>query len=157
DEPREKECAKTNSCKPIEVVVYAELAGVVTDQGGKPVVGAKVTIKLKNETSSAVTDDKGLYTVGKLKIGKTVDGKKDLDDTGAEPPGGAGGKTPAPATLVLVEGVNKAPGITLEPVLPPGQLRGTVRNAASGKAIAGATITVEPGGATATSDAQGRF
>ena len=59
--------------------------------------------------------------------------------------------------MTLAEGSNKAPVIKLEPVLPPGQLRGTVRNSASGRAIAGATITIEPGGTTATTDADGRF
>jgi hypothetical protein len=148
---------KTNTCKAIEVSAYAGLSGTVTDQGGKPVVGAKVTIKLKNETGNTVTNEKGEYTVAKLKIGKTVDGKKELDDTGAEIVVDVAGKKPGSATLTLGEGDNRVPPIALEPVLPPGQLRGTVRNAASGKGIPGATITVEPGGTSATSDAQGRF
>ena len=102
-------------------------------------------------------DDKGQYTVAKLPIGKTVDGKKNLDDTGAEISVDVGGKKPGKTTLTLNEGTNKAPAIKLEPVLPPGQLRGTVRNATSGRPIAGATVSVDPGGTSATTDADGRF
>ena len=82
--PSENECVKTNTCKSIVVDDFAEITGTVTDQNGKPIVGAQVTIKLKNETGTAVTDDKGAYVVSKLKIGKTVDGAKTLDDIGAE-------------------------------------------------------------------------
>jgi hypothetical protein len=155
--PIENECAKTNTCKSIEVVDYAELTGSVLDNTGKPIVGAKVVIKLKNTTSHAVTDDKGGFVVSKLPIGKTVDGKKTLDDTGAEITVEVTGKKKGEVTMALVEGANVAPAIKLDPSLPPGQLRGTVRNSTSGKPISGATITVEPGGASTTTDSDGRF
>jgi hypothetical protein len=155
--PVENECVKTNTCKAIEVIDYAELSGSVLDASGKPIVGAKVIVKLKNTTSNAVTDEKGGFSVAKLPIGKTVDGKKSLDDTGAELAVDVTGKKPAKVTLTLVEGANTAPAIKLEAALPPGQLRGTVRSSTSGKPISGATVTVEPGGTSATTDSDGRF
>jgi hypothetical protein len=45
----------------------------------------------------------------------------------------------------------------MEPVLPPGQLRGLVRSLPGGKAITGAVITVQPGDVKGESDADGRF
>jgi hypothetical protein len=155
--PLDHDCVKTNRCKPIEIIAYAEISGTITDTSGNPIVGGKVTVKLNGGTSSAVTDDKGAYTVTKLKIGKTIGGTKQLDDVGGEIEVAADGKKPGRITLSVVEGANTAPPIELDPELPPAQLRGTVRGAASGKPIVGGTIAVEPGGATATSDAQGRF
>src|SRR5262249_6623887 len=96
--PAENPCVKTNTCKPIEVDLIASVSGVVTDQNGKPIVGGQVTVKLKSETGSAVTDDKGAYTVSKLKIGKTVDNAKTLDDTGAEISVAVSGKKPGTTT-----------------------------------------------------------
>ena len=81
----------------------------MNDETGKPVVGAKVTAKLKNNTGTAVTDDKGAYTVDKLPIGKTVDGVTTLDDTGAEVTIEVDGKKPASSTLTLVKGSNTVP------------------------------------------------
>jgi hypothetical protein len=142
---------------PVVVVETADVSGVVVDDAGKPVVGAKVTVKLKNNTGTTVTDDKGAYTVDKLPIGKTVDGKTDLDDTGAEVSVEVANKKPGAATLTLVKGVNSVPRIVLDPMLPPGQLRAVIINLGTSRPVAGANVTIEPGGVTATSDDKGKF
>src|SRR5262249_21260390 len=129
----------------------------VVDDAGRPVVGARVTIKLKNNTGSAVSDDKGAYTIAKLPIGKTVDGKTDLDDTGAEISAEVANKKPAAATLTLARGSNAVPRFTLDPMLPPGQRRAVIINVATSRPVAGATVSIDPGGTTATSGADGKF
>jgi hypothetical protein len=142
---------------PVVVVETADVGGTVVDDAGKPVVGAKVTVKLKNNTGTTVTDDKGAFTVAKLPIGKTVDGKTDLDDTGAEVSAEVANKKPGSATLTLIKGVNTVPRIVLDPMLPPGQLRAVIINLATSRPVAGASVTIEPGGVTATSDDKGKF
>ena len=142
---------------PIVVVETADVAGIVFDDAGKPVVGAKVTVKLKNNTGNAVTDGKGAYTIGKLPIGKTVDGKTLLDDTGAEVSAEVANKKPGSATLTLGKGANAVSPITLEPMLPPGQLRAVIINVGTSRPVAGATVTIDPGGVTATSGPDGKF
>ena len=142
---------------PVEVIETADVAGIVFDDAGKPVVGAKITVKLKNHTGTAVTDGKGAYTIGKLPIGKTVDGKTLLDDTGAEIAAEVVNKKPGSATLILGKGANAVPPITLEPMLPPGQLRAVIINVGTSRPVVGATVTIDPGGATATSGPDGKF
>lgn len=139
----------------ITVIEYAEVSGLVTDDSGKPVAGAKVTVKLKNNTGTATTDEKGEYLVSKLPIGKTIDGKTALDDLGAEVTIDVGGKKPKVTTLTLVKGPNKVATFTLDPVLPPGQFKAVVRAAGTGKPLQGITVKLVPGGATATTDDQG--
>lgn len=141
--------------KEVEVVEYADVTGNVTDESGKPVVGAKVSIKLKKVTGTGVTDDKGDYVVEKLPIGRTLKGVTELDDTAAEVTIEVEGKKPMTQTLTLAKGRNPVTKIALEPLLPPGQLKAVVRAAASGKPIAGATVKIEPTGLTATSAADG--
>lgn len=142
---------------PIEQTEYAELAGDITDEAGKPVVGANITIKLKNNTGTAASDDKGHFVINKLPIGKTVDGKTTLDDTTAEVTISVEKKKPYTQTITLVKGPNAVPKIALEPQLPPGELRAVLRAAGTGKPIPGATVKIDPGGATATSDAEGNI
>jgi hypothetical protein len=142
---------------PVVVVETADLSGIVFDETGRPVVGAKVTVKLKNNTGTAVTDGKGAYTVAKLPIGKTVDGKTVLDDTGAEVAAEVANKKPGAATLTLGKGANAVPPITLDPMLPPGQLRAVIINIGTSRPIAGATVVIEPGGVTQTSGPDGKF
>ena len=141
--------------KDVEVIEYAEVAGNVTDETGKPVVGARVSVKLKKVTGTGVTDDKGDYVVTRLPIGKTVKGVTELDDVAAEVTIEVDGKKPAIQTLTLAKGKNAITKVALDPLLPPGQLKAVVRAAASGKPIAGATVKIEPGGLTATSAADG--
>ena len=124
----------------IEVIEYADVTGSISDEHGKPVVGARVTVKLARHTGTGVTDDKGTYRIERLPIGKTVDGQSTLDDTGAEVTIEVDQKKPIQQTLTLARGANTVPKLTLEPMLPPGQLRAVVRAAGSGKAIANATV-----------------
>lgn len=142
---------------PVVVIETADVTGAVVDDGGKPVIGARVTVKLKNHTGTAVTDGQGAYSVARLPIGKTVDGKTELDDTGAELTIEVDNKKPASATLTLARGGNAVPRITLEPMLPPGQLRAVIINVGNSRPVAGATVTIEPGGLTATSGPDGKF
>jgi hypothetical protein len=141
--------------KDVVVIEYAEVAGNVTDESGKPVVGAKVSVKLKKVTGTGITDDKGNYVVTQLPIGKTVKGVTDLDDAAAEVTIEVDGKKPSTQTLTLTKGRNALQKLALEPMLPPGQIKAVVRAAGSGKPIAGATVKVEPSGLTATSAADG--
>ncbi len=139
----------------VEVIEYADVIGTINDDAGTPVVGAKVTVKLKNHSGTGATDDKGSYTVTRLPIGKTVAGTTNLDDTIGELTVEVEGKKPATQTLTLVKGPNAVAKLVLEPLLPPGQLRAVLRAAGTGKPIPGGTITIEPSGATATAAADG--
>ena len=142
---------------PIEVIETADVTGVVFDGTGKPVIGASVTVQLKNNTGTTVTDGRGTYTVAKLPIGKTIDGKTLLDDTAAEVDVELAGKKPGTATLTLARGLNPAPPITLDAQLPPGQLRARIVSLVNNRPVAGATVTLEPGGVTATSGPDGKL
>jgi hypothetical protein len=142
---------------PVTVVETADVTGTVVDDAAKPVVGARITIKLKNNTATAISDDKGTYVVTRLPIGKTVDGKTDLDDTGAEISAEVANKKPGSATLTLARGANVVARIALDPMLPPGQLRAVIINIGTSRPVAGATVTIEPGGITATSGPDGKF
>jgi hypothetical protein len=142
---------------PVSVDVLADITGVVTDDGGKPMAGAKVTLKTKTKTGSYVTDGNGEYTVKGVPIGKTIEGKTTLDDTGAEITIEVEGKKPKQKTLTLVAGANKVDVITLDPTLPPGQFKAVVRAAGTGKPLAGVTVKLDPGGASAVSDDQGNI
>jgi hypothetical protein len=141
----------------IPLDAYADVSGVVVDDTGAPLAGAKVEVKLKSRTGTAVTDAQGAWKIEKLTIGHTVNGVTTLDDAAAEITVALDGKKPARQTLVLAQGGNAIAPTALDPDLPPGQILGLVRGAGSGSPIAGATITVEPGGYTATTDAEGNF
>jgi hypothetical protein len=143
--------------EPVTVIERADVSGVVVDDIGKPVVGAKIVVRLKNVVGDTVTDDKGAFTVTRLPIGKTIDGRTELDDTGAEVTAQVANKKPGSTTLTLVKGPNAIPKIVLDPMLPPGQLRAVIINVATSRPVAGATVTIEPGGVTATSGADGKF
>jgi hypothetical protein len=141
----------------VTVVETADVTGVVVDDAGKPVVGAKITVKLKNNVGTAVSDDKGGFAISRLPIGKTIDGKTELDDTGAEISAEVANKKPSTATLTLARGANTVPRITLDPMLPPGQLRAVIINVATSRPVAGATVAIDPGEITATSGPDGKF
>lgn len=150
--------ANPEACKPVTVAVTADVSGSVVDDTGKPVAGARITVRLKNNTGKATTDEKGEWTVTGVPIGKTVSGKTELDDTGAEVTVDVDGKKPKTATLTLKSGSdNKVPTFTLDPVLPPGQFKAVIRAAGTGKPIAGVTVKLEPGGASAVTDADGNI
>lgn len=157
----EKDCAKRNppDCPAVKVAITTEITGSVVDNAGKPVVGAKVLLTLKNsQVEPVVTDSSGGYVFKGVRIGDTLEGKETLDETAAEVSASVDGMKPGKATIAqLAKGSNAAPAITLEPELPPGELRGVVRSLPGGKPVKGATITVEPGGQTIQTDDEGSF
>ena len=141
----------------IDVPIFASVDGEILDEAGKPVVGAKVTVKTSTYEGTGVTDDKGTWRVDKLPIGKQVKGVDTITDPVGEITIDVSNKKPVKVTVNLKPGDNKADRISLEPVLPPGQLRAVVRNANTGKPIGGATVKIEPGGQSVTSAADGQF
>lgn len=156
----EKDCRKHNppDCPAVKVPVVVEIAGTVTDNNGKPLAGAKVSLTLENsQVDPTATDASGAYTFKGVRIGETLDGKETLDESAVEVNVTVDGMKPGKATIAHVaKGTNTVPAIALDPVLPPGELRGVVRTV-KGKLISGATVTVEPGGQTAQTDADGNF
>ncbi len=145
----EKDCHKHNppDCPAVKVPLTADISGTVVDQTDKPLVGAKVSLTLKNsQVPGVATDDKGSYVFKGVPIGNSVDNKPTIEETGIEVSVALDGKKPGKATIASVQqGANTVAPIKLEPVLPPGQLKVSVRALTTGKAIVGATITVTPG------------
>jgi hypothetical protein len=141
------------------VAITVEISGTVVDTGGKPVAGAKVSANLKNsQVEPTVTDDKGAYTLKGVRIGDSIDGKETIDEAGVEVNVDVSGMKPGKAQIAqIAKGTNTVPPITVEPVLPPGQLRGVVRSLPGGKNVEGAEIVVTPGDQKATTAADGTF
>ena len=139
----------TTPQRTIEVEIIADLEGKVVDDSGKPVAGAKVTVKLKTTARTAASDEKGEWRLDKLPIGKLG------DEAAAEITCELGGKKPKSITLVLQKGTNPIEACTLDPLLPPTTFKAVVRAGGSGKALVGATIKLEPGGLTGKTDADG--
>jgi hypothetical protein len=157
----ERECAKRNppDCADIKVPIVTEVRGTVVDSAGKPVVGAKVSLGLKlSQVNPVFTDDKGTYVFTGVPIGHTLANKPTIEETAGEITVEVDKMKPAKSTVAqLAEGSNTVPPITLEPVLPPGQLRGVVRSLPGGKAVGGATITVAGGDQKTTTGDDGTF
>ncbi len=157
----EKDCAKRNppDCQGVKVPILVEVNGTVVDTSGKPVVGAKVSLTLKSsQVEPVATDEKGAYTLRAVPIGNTIEGRAEIVETAVQVAVDVSGMKPGKATIAQVkEGANTVAPITLEPVLPPGQLRGLVRSLKGGKAVGGAVITVSPGDQKIESGADGTF
>ncbi len=145
----EKDCHQHNppDCESVKVPLTADITGTVVDEADKPIVGAKVSITLKNSQMPAVaTDEKGSYTFKAVPIGSKVDNVPKLEETGIDVAVDVEGKKPGKGSIAAVQpGANTVPAIKLEPALPPGQLKVLVRDLKSGKPIANATVTVNPG------------
>jgi hypothetical protein len=131
--------------KAIEAPKLAEVSGVVVDDAGLPVAGAKVTVETQEKTGTAITDAKGAYRIAELPRG---DAKITVE---------LAGKKPSSTSLTLGEGKNPAPQLAVDPELPPGELRGNVRARVGGRAVAGAKIIITPGDYAVTSGADGTF
>jgi hypothetical protein len=146
----ERDCAKRNppDCPDIKAPVLTEVSGTVVDSGGKPVVGARVSLGLKlSQVTPVVTDERGTFVFKGVPIGHSLGGKQTIEETAGEVTVEVSNMKPGRATIVqLAEGSNAVPPITLEPVLPPGELRGVVRSLPGGKAVSNATIVVVGGG-----------
>jgi hypothetical protein len=161
-----KDCAYTpEGCPAVEVPILADITGTVVDEAGKPVVGAKVDIKLKDVTApTAATDETGTYVFKAVRVGTKADAsgnrpaRHDMTETSAEIHVTVDGKKPGTATLApIAEGANTVAPIKLEPELPPGQLRGVIHSLPAGKPVSGATITVSPGDKKVESKGDGTF
>jgi hypothetical protein len=132
--------------------IMAKISGTVTDEAGKPVVGAKVAIKLKDTQPSAATDSSGNYGV-EVSLGKAYHSHfhgdvTKIDETSAQVDVAVDGKKPATVTLQkLVPGDNKVDPIKLEPKLPPGQLTVVVHSLPAGKPVDKAVVTITGGAA----------
>jgi hypothetical protein len=157
----QRECARRDppDCPDIKVPLLTEVSGTVVDNNGKPVVGAKVTLTLKNsQVTPVVTDDKGAYQFKGVPIGHRLAEKSTLEESAAQVAVEVGTMKPGIASIAqIAEGTNQVPPITLEPVLPPGQLRGVVRSLPGGKAVSGATITIAGSKQKAETGADGTF
>jgi len=157
----ERDCAKRNppDCPDIKVPILAEVTGKVVDSTGKPVVGAKVSLGLKlSQVTPVVTDETGTYTFKGVPIGHTLGGTPTIEETAGEITVEVGTMKPGRATVAqLAETGNTVSTITLEPLLPPGELRGVVRALPGGRAVTGATITVVGGQGTAETANDGTF
>jgi hypothetical protein len=102
--------------KDVEVIEHAEIAGVVTDEAGAPIVGASVTARLKAHTATGTTGPKGEYVLSRIPIGKTVNGTTTLDDTGVELTISVADRKPVQATASLVKGRNQMATLALPPL-----------------------------------------
>ncbi len=145
----------TKPAAPVIVVVTAELEGVVVDEAGAPLAGAKVRLKTARHTGEAVSDASGKYRVSRVPIGKTVDGQTSLDDTTGELTIDVPGKKPYTQKFSLKQGDNSAETAKLEPIIPPGELSVLVRSYPGGLPVGGAEVTVQPGDVKAVTDASG--
>jgi len=161
-----KGCAYTpEGCPAVETPIVADISGSVTDDSDKPVVGAKVALKLANVTVDPVaTDSTGKYVFKGARIGTQAEATTSkpavhrIDETNATISVEVDGKKPGTATIAkLDEAGTTVPVIKLEPLLPPGQLRGVVHQLPSGKAVERATVTVSPGNAKAQTSSDGTF
>jgi hypothetical protein len=124
------------------------------------VVGAKVSLGLKlSQVNPVFTDDKGTYVFKGVPIGHTMANRPTIEETAGEITVEVSSMKPGTATVAqLAEGSNTVPAITLEPVLPPGQLRGVVRSLpGGGRAVSGATVTVVGSDSKAETAADGTF
>ena len=166
NEAQFKGCAYTpEGCPAVETPITADITGSVVDEGDKPVVGAKVAIKLANVTVDPVaTDQTGKYVFHAVRIGTQAEATKSkpalhrIDEPSASVTVTVDGKKPGNATVAkLDEGGTTVPPIKLEPMLPPGQLRGVVHSLPNGKAVERATITVSPGDVKVETAADGTF
>jgi hypothetical protein len=155
-------------CKPDERPIFGDVTGTVTDGEGKPMVGAKVTLKghvyAEGGPAPVITDDKGAYRVTSVKIGRRISTPsktgpvtdEKVDETSIDVAVELADKKPGAATIQgLKAGDNAVPPIKLEPLLPPGQLKILVRDLKTGKPITGGTVTIQGTGKTFKSGEDG--
>jgi Carboxypeptidase regulatory-like domain len=161
-----KGCAYTaEGCPAVETPIVSDITGTVVDDTDKPVVGARVSIKLANVTVDPVaTDQTGKYTFKAVRIGTQAEATKSkpalhrVDEPSATISVALDGKKPGTATISkLDDTTTTVPPIKLDPVTPPGQLRGVVHSLPNGKAIERAVVTVSPGNTKVETGADGTF
>ncbi len=133
-----------NPDRPAELTTAVRITGRVTDDGGHPIVGAKVHAGTTDAGVYSKTDGNGAFQVSGVPPGKTdvtVTAEGYRDSTRSIDVGGAG--TPP------LE-------VQLERALPSGQIRGLARSFA-GQPIKGATVRIEPIGSELVVGEGGRF
>ena len=163
-----KPCWETaEGCKPDEKPMFGEVSGTVVDEAGKPLVGAKVTVKghTYSETATDTTKSDGTYHIKDVKIGRHITTpsktgpttEEKVDETSLDVAVELADRKPSTTTIDKPKaGDNSLAPITLQPALPPGQIKGVVRSS-SGAPIAKATITIQPGDRKTESGADGTF
>jgi hypothetical protein len=130
---------KTEKPKP------ARLTGHVI-WGGVGVAGATVEVALTGAAHpfSGSTDESGKFEIGDLPAGAATVTVR------------AQGFKSKQTAKTLVVGGTVTVEVALEKELPPGQLRGVVRSLRGAK-LAGATLSVQPGGVSAVTNSSGYF
>jgi hypothetical protein len=140
--------------KPAEVASVGRLEGRVTDDGGRPIVGAKVhavpqaapsnTTGKADAGADAKTNDYGTFELTGLPVGKT------------ELTVSAEGYRDSVRIVDVTAAKAQSLEIQLERALPQGQIRGLARSFA-GQPIKGATVRIEPIGKELQVGEGGRF
>jgi hypothetical protein len=129
--------------KPVEVAAVGRIDGRVTDDGGRPIAGAKVHAGKADSGVDAQTNDYGTFQLSGVPVGKadlaiSAEGYRDSVRT------------------VDVTTAGQAVEVQLERALPQGQIRGLARSFA-GQSIKGATVRIEPIGKELQVGEGGRF
>lgn len=125
-------------------VVRATLAGVVTDDAGAPMPGATVAVQAGDVSREVTTGADGRFVVDDLPLGS------------AEVTVTSEGRKPRTFTVELSGATVEAPATALDAEALPSQIRGFAKDLRTSKPVV-ASITVAPGGLTATTDAEGYF
>jgi uncharacterized membrane protein len=123
-----------------EVIVPGSITGSITDaEDGSPIAGATVT----DGTGTVLTDGAGQYTIGDVLPGsyQVVASK-------------AGYESPS-LTVTVLEGNTAVANFSLNEIIVPGSITGSVTDAKDGSAISGAQVSV--GSRTALTDALGTY
>jgi thermitase len=123
-----------------KTIVPGSITGSVTDaEGGSPIVGAMVS----DGTRTATTDTSGEYTIADVPAGSYgVTASKE-------------GYESSSLTVDVLSGSNAVVDFSLNEVIIPGSITGSVTDAEDGSPIVGATVN--DGTRTATTDATGRY
>jgi hypothetical protein len=134
---------------------YSSLTGKVTATGGVPLPGAEVTVAAAICPSTAdecitTADTDGAYSVAKVGLGSNNAAVTRAVRVTAD------GYWTKSASVAFSADVPRVQDFQLVKVCDGGIVQGTVKSAASGKAIAGATVTTS-GAASQTTNAEGFF
>lgn len=123
-----------------KTIVPGSITGSVTDaEGGSPIVGAMVS----DGTRTATTDASGEYTIADVPAGSYgVTASKE-------------GYESSSLTVDVLSGSNAVVDFSLNELIVPGSITGSVTDAEDGSPILGATVT--DGNRIATTDATGRY
>ena len=130
--------------KPAEVATVGHVEGRVTDDGGRPIAGAKLHAGKADAGVDAKTNEFGTFELAGLPVGKV-----DVTVT-------AEGYREQVKTIDVAASGGAAVEIQLERTLPQGQIRGLARSFA-GQPIKGATVRIEPVGKELVVGEGGRF